>query len=558
MPSCRQCSAIFEIAPSDLAFYEKVSPVFAGKKELIPPPTLCPECRMQRRCAFRNERRLYHRVCNGTGEAMVSAYSADKPLTVYANAVWWSDAWDGRDFGRPFDASILFSQQVAALMRDTPQISLLNVNSQNSAYTHNATYNKDCYMLFCGSFNEECLHCYWIQNSTSCVDCTSVRHSEQCYECNECFRCYDLKYSWNCSNCQSGWYLASCTGCTNCVGCAGLRNASYCWLNEQLTKDEYERRLRDFLVHPSRRADIARAQEVLYRRSPHPWSHQRMTEDCTGDFIYESQRCDNCFNARQSQDCRYCQFIADVKESRDVTFFGLPSELLYEINNFGLNSYHCLFSSWGYGNRDVYYCHNAHYCSSCFGCVNIHHKAYCILNKQYTKEEYERLVPKIIEKMRADGEYGEFFPVTMSPFAYNETVAQEYFPMTKDEVEKRGWKWREETDDVPKVSKVIPAAKLPDSIDDIPDDILHWAIECAITKRPFKIIKQELEFYRKMRLPVPRLHPDERHRKRMALRNPRKLWKRPCMKCGKEMETTYSPERPETVYCESCYLKEVY
>jgi hypothetical protein len=111
---------------------------------------------------------------------------------------------------------------------------------------------------------------------------------------------------------------------------------------------------------------------------------------------------------------------------------------------------------------------------------------------------------------------------------------------------------------MPKVSRVIPAVKLPDAIDDVPDDILNWAIECEATKRPFRIIKQELDFYRKMKLPIPHLHPDERHRRRMALRNPRKLWKRPCMKCGKEMETTYAPERPEIVYCENCYLKEVY
>jgi len=43
----------------------------------------------------------------------------------------------------------------------------------------------------------------------------------------------------------------------------------------------------------------------------------------------------------------------------------------------------------------------------------------------------------------------------------------------------------------------------------------------------------------------------------MALRNPRKLYERVCDKCGKDMITTYSPERPEVVYCESCYNKEV-
>ena len=71
-------------------------------------------------------------------------------------------------------------------------------------------------------------------------------------------------------------------------------------------------------------------------------------------------------------------------------------------------------------------------------------------------------------------------------------------------------------------------------------------------------MKPELAFYRKMQLPMPHFHPDERHDRRMALRNPRKLWDRTCEKCRAAIETTYSPERPEIVYCESCYLKEVY
>jgi hypothetical protein len=160
--------------------------------------------------------------------------------------------------------------------------------------------------------------------------------------------------------------------------------------------------------------------------------------------------------------------------------------------------------------------------------------------------------------MRKTGEWGEFFPVELSSFPYNVTLAADAFPLTKEDVERRGWRWREEIDEKPKASKIIPAEKLPDSIDEIPDDILNWAIECECSKRPFKIIKQELEFYREMRLPIPHFHPDERHRRRMALRNPRKLWKRNCMKCQTKIQTTYAPERPEIVYCEECYLKHVY
>jgi hypothetical protein len=190
--------------------------------------------------------------------------------------------------------------------------------------------------------------------------------------------------------------------------------------------------------------------------------------------------------------------------------------------------------------------------------------SYCILNKQYTKGEYERLVPKIIEKMKktplrlpdgsfAGQEWGEFFPPSMSPFGYNETIAGDYFPLTKYEATNRQFRWSDYQLPPPQVAKIVKAADLPDSIDDIPDDIVNWAVECS-----FKILKQEVDFYRQMHLPVPKFHPDERHRRRMAVRNPRHLWNRTCAKCSKAIETSYAPDRPETVYCEECYLSTVY
>ena len=192
-------------------------------------------------------------------------------------------------------------------------------------------------------------------------------------------------------------------------------------------------------------------------------------------------------------------------------------------------------------------------------------------------------------------EWGEFFPSILSPFGYNETVAQEYYPLTRESVIARNeaiqdnnsntgsprsarddgatgakspalrapslqrglrYNWSDYEPPFPKVEKVIPASKLPENIKDIPDDILNWAIECEVTKKPFRIISQELDFYRKHSLPIPHRHPDIRHEDRMKLRNPRKLWERKCDKCGKEMVSTYSPEREDTVYCEECYERE--
>ena len=118
--------------------------------------------------------------------------------------------------------------------------------------------------------------------------------------------------------------------------------------------------------------------------------------------------------------------------------------------------------------------------------------------------------------------------------------------------------WSQYQNPAPKVDKTISADKLPHTIADIPDDILDWAIECEITQKPFRIAPEELQFYRKHNLPIPKRHPDQRHLDRIALRNPRKLFQRDCDKCGRDIETTYSLQHQARVYCNDCYNAEMY
>jgi len=134
----------------------------------------------------------------------------------------------------------------------------------------------------------------------------------------------------------------------------------------------------------------------------------------------------------------------------------------------------------------------------------------------------------------------------------------DFYPLSQSEVGTKGWKWRTEADVTPKAEKRLPASRLPDKTADVPDDILNWAIECEETGRPYKLIAQELQFYRENNLPVPHLHPEVRHKKRFELRNPRQIFERNCDECSTAIKTTYSPDKTEQVFCESCYLKEVY
>ncbi len=125
---------------------------------------------------------------------------------------------------------------------------------------------------------------------------------------------------------------------------------------------------------------------------------------------------------------------------------------------------------------------------------------------------------------------------------------------------------------------------MPKTVAEVPDDILNWAIECEITKKPFRVIEQELKFYRKHNLPIPRRHPDQRHAERMSARMPDKLYERICdcegckehadtigsysekdfsehlitKKQARKILTPYSPDRTEIVYCEVCFNKQFF
>ncbi len=134
--ACTHCRQNFEITDADLQFYDKVSPVIGGKKFPIPPPTLCPDCRTQRRFAFRNERKLYHRKCDYSGKQMISVYSPDKRYTVYEPAVWWSDVYDPLTYGRDFDFNRPFFDQFAELNRAVPKAAIQNAKSENCEYTN--------------------------------------------------------------------------------------------------------------------------------------------------------------------------------------------------------------------------------------------------------------------------------------------------------------------------------------------------------------------------------------------------------------------------------------
>ena len=164
-------------------------------------------------------------------------------------------------------------------------------------------------------------------------------------------------------------------------------------------------------------------------------------------------------------------------------------------------------------------------------------------------------MPKIIEHMKKTGEWGQFFPREIAVFAYNESAANDYFPLTRDEALSQGFLWKE---DHKTNTKAATLTSLPDHINDTPDSITQEILSCNSCTKNYKIIIQELKFYRKMTLPLPRQCPQCRHRERFKLRNPYQLNEQTCSHCKTTILTTHIPNTAKTILCENCMLKEVY
>jgi len=568
---CKVSGREFKITQEDFEFYKKLG--ITTDKDLRGLPTLCPAERSRQRMAWANQINLYHRNCSATGKKIISNFSPDKPFVVYDLEYYVSDHWDGKDYARDFDFSRPFFEQWYELFLATPKQALLKdfINEENSAFCNSSSNNKDCYLVFDSDFNRDCYYSYSINSSTNVVDCFRVDKCELCYECIDCVNCYHSVFLQNSENCSDSAFLKNCIGCKNCFGSINLRNKEFYFLNQKCSKAQYEQKLKDIGIQNFSKLKNLRGHFTEHcKKFPHKFMQGVQNENVLGNYLTNCKNAFKCFDSRNLWDCSYIEQAFDtLKDSQDCTEVGIDAELSYECCYAGVQFVNNRFCTHCFILSDSDYCHSVHHSKNCFGCCSLTKAEYCILNKQYSKEEYFELKSKIIEHMKKktpsnsplsrgeQSEWGEFFPIEMSPFGYNESVAMEYFPLEKQMAEKLKYNWYDGLD---LMRKGKPTNyEIPDNINMVADDVLKQVLTCEKCQKNYKIIKQELKFYRQMNIPIPHKCFHCRHNERRNMRNPRKLWERTCdnSECKTVFQTSFSPDQPEKVYCEKCYLEEV-
>lgn len=549
---CNKCGNDFVLDTDDLSFYEKMK---------VAQPLACPECRFTMKALFRNETTLYSgRKCALCGKGIISMYNPKSPYTIYCYDCFYSDKWDAREHQMDYNESRSFVEQFAELLKKVPKITTylslgygLNINSE---YVNMASGCKDCYLVFNTGPAEEVLYSRGIRHCNECADMYFGQDNERCYECINVQESSGIFWGKNVVGSVDCAFILNGRNLINCFGCVNLNSKSYHFLNQPLTPEEYKKKVAEIMGSFEKIQEFKKEFEKFALNFPMRENNNIKTVNSTGDYLFECKNVRDSFEITKSEDCRYMFSSKEIRNSMGTIGYGSGSENLLEVVATGTSSN--IMSSYGVEqSQNVIYGFYVRKCNDCMGCDSLQNGKYAILNKEYPKEEYERLRGKIITELREKGLHGAPLPAELAPFAYNETIAQDNFPLTKEEALAQGLRWE---DDVQKTEgkETLSPENIPDHIKDVADSILKEVLKCIECNRNYKITEQELQFYTKMNIPIPRMCFYCRHQARIVRRGPYKFWDRNCAKCEKAITTNYAPERLEIVYCEKCYQQEVY
>jgi len=550
--TCRFSGQKFYVRPDDVSFYKKIR---------VPLPTLSPNERLRRRCAFMNSYNLFKNVSAYSGKSIISTYPPKTPYKIYEHQAWFGDSLDSLSFGKEVDFTKDFMAQFSALQKEVPRPNLLTDNTNvNSDYTNNSVRLKNCYLTFDTLGGEDLYYFVCCIGSKDCIDCDSMWESETCYEClkgEKLYKCFFCELS---NDCLDSYFLFDCKNCSNCFGGINLRNKKYVFFNEQLTKEEYEKKIKEInLGNYETLEEYKRRFAELKKKAIHPALHIKNVVNSVGEFLDNCKNCYFVYYFYESENSAYSMGALGSKDSYDVDG-GTSKEHCYEGISISTEKlFNVKFFTSVNESKDVEYSDLLRNCHDCFGCIGLNNRSFCILNKQYGAEEYWQMVDRIKLKMLERGEYGEFFPPELAPIPYNISILTSYRGFDDLEIAKKyGYRMEEIEKGSEFIGDVVPDDDFPLDIKDVEDSILDKVVLDKESGKKFRITPYELAFYRKHNFPLPRRHPDTRRNKKLNFWTVRMEFRdRVCPKCGITMPSYFDPKDPATVYCVDCYRKEI-
>ena len=400
---------------------------------------------------------------------------------------------------------------------------------------------------------EDSSYLYRVVKGKNSFDTVYSFNIQNSYDLLECYDSFNLNFSENSRDCIDSYFLFDCRSCQNCFMCWNLRNKQYCIRNKQYSKEAYAEELGKIRFDSYGKVEEMKKEfeNLLKDEAVHRENTNLRCTASVGNYLTDCDKCVNVFSWEFSQNCRNC--LRGLR-SQDCIDMAVSWNLENSGNNSQVNGgYAIKHSTYSIGKYSEYLdaCNDVEYC---FGCVGLKKKKYCILNKQYSRTEYEKLKEKIVKDM---GEkYGEFLPYYFAPCDYNRSAGMIYFPeVTRQEIQKYGGYWQ---DDDLSSTDGVSSLELPDSIQDTEASISSQALICPRTHYRYNISPAEFQFHKNKSLALPREHFDQRILKKIRKTSVIKSYPYRCFYCQQDILAYYPPEWGyNKIACEECYKREI-
>lgn len=516
-------------------------------------PDLPPKQRFQHIGAFWPHWNLHKRKCDRSGKPIVSIFRPD-----CAYPVWERDEWieHADPPFRDFDFSRPFFEQAWELFQKCPIPHIFQSNNQNCEYTDDWYYSKNCYLCHSGQNNEDCRYCYGCDSIKDLFYSVFTFNSELGMDLVNSTHCFKSIFLVNCKNVSDSAFLYDCRDCDNCMFCFNLRNKQYCFGNQQLSKEEYQQKKKEWNLSSYQNYQRAKDffAEMMKTQAWHRALQVDKCENSSGNFIHHSKDCENCYMLSYHENCANVCFSGPHAKMALDSLGTVGSELSFMcslpvysyMSRFSFSLSHCRFVDYSA------YLQNCHYCFGCCGLVN---QRYCIFNKQYSENEYFELRDRIVGYME---EWGRFFPGYFAPNPYEESYSGYYYPLDDAQQHEFRSAGPLEKENV----KTAEISEIPDSLSELDSQKEKWLSQQVFwdldSQRPFQIQAKDIEFARKMNGPIPHQYYINRMQANLAwmpfegeLRNAR------CAKTGQEIQTNWPKIYDGRILCEEEYLKVV-
>ncbi len=182
-------------------------------------------------------------------------------------------------------------------------------------------------------------------------------------------------------------------------------------MNEQLTKEEYERRMSEIDLSSTKQFEQWKEifRKLVTENTVWPENFSVNVQNCEGEGMLNCLDCTG-FLMDNAKDIKDGWNIFDSDHLDTVVISYNSNDCYY--TSVALNAHNVKFSFVADYSSNCEYVVNCYNCENCFGCVGLNRKKFCIFNKQYTEEEYWQKLDEVKCAMLDRGEYRKFFPAS--------------------------------------------------------------------------------------------------------------------------------------------------